>query len=184
MSSRPPCGNRDSGAEVAALVRQLHETQQRLRELTDDQAGTVAHSGSRSCLLPLAEEKLRVNELAQGGFAATQKALLDALPAHIALVDAEGVIRSVNEAWRRFAVHNVLALPSFGIGANYVDTCKRATGECSEEAAAAAEGVRQVLAGATAHFGGSSTPATLRMKNAGSGWRSRRSAKIDGPAPW
>jgi PAS domain-containing protein len=50
-----------------------------------------------------AEDKLRHSEAAQRELAERQKAILNALPAQIALIDAQGLIISVNENWRRFA---------------------------------------------------------------------------------
>ena len=86
-------------------------------------------------------------ERAQRQMADTQTSILNALPAHIALVDSEGVIVSVNEAWRRFATANVLQGTAFCVGQNYLTVCERATGDCSEEAREAAAGIRRVLAG-------------------------------------
>ena len=40
--------------------------------------------------------------------ATTHASILNALPAHIALIDRKGVIVSVNEAWRHFATANAM----------------------------------------------------------------------------
>ncbi len=68
------------------------------------------------------------------------------------MLDAKGVIVSVNQAWRDFAMKNSLQGSNFGIGQNYVEMCERATGECAEEAHAVAEGIRQVIQGQATHF--------------------------------
>lgn len=95
----------------------------------------------------------RVNaEQAQRRMADRQMAILNALTAHIALVDAEGVIVSVNAAWRRFATANVLQGPDFCVGQNYLTVCEQATGGCSAEAKLAAAGIRGVLAGEAKEF--------------------------------
>lgn len=99
-----------------------------------------------------AEEKLRQSEIAQRDLAAMQTTILNALPAHIALLDAEGVILSVNEAWQRFATANLLQGPEFSLGQNYLEVCTRAQGDCSEEAEAVAAGIRQVLRGEDGEF--------------------------------
>lgn len=83
---------------------------------------------------------------------ATQMSILDALPAHIALVDGEGRILAVNDSWRRFANANAMQSASFGVGDNYLNVCDRAQGECAEEAVVVAAGIRQVLSGAIAQF--------------------------------
>jgi two-component system, cell cycle sensor histidine kinase and response regulator CckA len=71
--------------------------------------------------------------------------ILDAIPAHVALIDTEGVIQALNESWRRFATANVLQSTDFFLGENYLEVCERATGHCSDEAKEAAAGIRRVL---------------------------------------
>jgi PAS domain S-box-containing protein len=98
------------------------------------------------------EQKLRESEDAQRRLAETQIAILNALPAHITLVDTEGRIVSVNESWRRFASANLMSGNDFGVGQNYLDVCKKAHGEHSAEASVTALGIQQVLRGETREF--------------------------------
>jgi diguanylate cyclase (GGDEF)-like protein/PAS domain S-box-containing protein len=72
---------------------------------------------------------------------------LDALPAHIAILNAEGTIIAVNAAWRYFAHENGYADPHAGVGANYLGVCDRATGDDVTEARQMAAGIRRVLSG-------------------------------------
>jgi len=72
-------------------------------------------------------------------------ALLDALPAHVAVVDAEGTILDVNEAWQQFAAAQGSKLRG-SIGANYLTVCAQAP-SAAPEAATAEAGLRAVLAG-------------------------------------
>ena len=74
-------------------------------------------------------------------------AILHALPAHIAVVDSEGVILSVNKSWKRFAIANVFQRIDFVVGSNYLEVCEQTHGGCAEEAKILAEGLRAVLAG-------------------------------------
>lgn len=76
-----------------------------------------------------------------------QTALLDALPANIALLDAGGVILAVNKAWRRFAHDNGLRHAEHGVGLNYLDVCDQASGADAALAESVAAGLRAVLAG-------------------------------------
>jgi PAS domain-containing protein len=78
------------------------------------------------------------------------RSTLDALSTHIAILDEKGLILATNRAWREFAFANS-AKSSFGIGANYLDVCDRATGPCGEEAAAVV-GIRAVIAGEQGEF--------------------------------
>ena len=82
----------------------------------------------------------------------SMQAILDAQPAHIALLDPEGRVVLDSEAWRRFAVAN----PSFGdafvICQDYLSLCTGALGDCADEAMAASHGIRAVLAGELPQF--------------------------------
>lgn len=51
--------------------------------------------------------------------ASQQTAILNAIPAHIALLNHEGIIIDVNEGWRQFAIKNNLTDPDFCIGKTY-----------------------------------------------------------------
>ncbi len=70
---------------------------------------------------------------------------LDALSAHIAILDKTGTIVTVNSAWRRFGQANGLTLPHWGVGTNYIEICNRARGADREEATSAARGILDVL---------------------------------------
>ncbi len=69
---------------------------------------------------------------------------LDALSAHLAVVDRTGAIVAVNQAWRRFAAGNGHA--GAADGGNYLQVCDGA-GVDVPFAAEAAAGIRAVLAG-------------------------------------
>jgi PAS domain S-box-containing protein len=84
--------------------------------------------------------------------ATKQAAILDALPAHIALLDTRGMIISVNQAWRDFADANALQGPEYVIGLSYLDICDSAQGDSSAEAHQAATGIRSVLDGVAKSF--------------------------------
>ncbi len=82
----------------------------------------------------------------------TRQALINSLPAHIALLDAGGVIIDVNDQWRHFGRENDYADPDSGLGLDYLRICRDAHGDHAEEAAAAAEGLRTVLTGERESF--------------------------------
>lgn len=54
------------------------------------------------------------------------KATVNALGAHIAILDENGRIMSVNTAWKRFADENGLKIPEYGVGASYLQVCDMA----------------------------------------------------------
>jgi diguanylate cyclase (GGDEF)-like protein/PAS domain S-box-containing protein len=136
----------DATDEISALIATLHETGQRLEELTAGEVDTVADRAGRPFVLHRAQEQMRHSEDAK------QAAILNALPAHIALLDTFGVIVAVNEAWRRFAVANELHSPGHAIGANYLAVCDSARGDDAREAHQAAAGIRSVLGGEAKNF--------------------------------
>jgi len=132
--------------DISGLIETLRETDRRLEELTAGEVDAVTDHDGRAFLLRHAQGSLRESE------ASRQAAILDALPAHIALLDAQGGIVSVNEAWRRFAGGNVLQDPGYGIGINYLDVCDSARGDDASSASQAAAGIRAVLEGSAPGF--------------------------------
>ncbi|MBA3868072.1 MAG: PAS domain S-box protein, partial [Anaerolineae bacterium] len=87
-----------------------------------------------------AEEALRESER----FA---RSVVDALSAHIAILDETGQIIAVNKGWRLFASSNNAVLISVMEEANYLQVCETAVGAGAEEAAAFAAGIRAVIQG-------------------------------------
>jgi signal transduction histidine kinase len=77
---------------------------------------------------------------------------LDSLSAHIAILDESGEIIAVNGMWRAFAEANGSDPEGVSEGANYLRACESAAGLHVEEAAAFAEGIRDVLSGRRANF--------------------------------
>lgn len=132
--------------EVGALIEVLHATEQRLEELTGGEVDAVTSKTGRTILLRRAQDNLRLHE------ASKQSAILNALPAHIALLDAQGIIISVNDAWQRFASANVLHSANFGMGLDYLAVCDAAIGDAASEGHTVAEGIRAVLQGQVPSF--------------------------------
>ncbi|RKG67506.1 PAS domain S-box protein [Corallococcus sp. CA054B] len=82
------------------------------------------------------------------------RSTLDSLSTHIAILDGQGTILAVNAAWKRFAHDNGCADENArcGVGANYLEVTEAAKGENAEEAAAVAQGIRDILAGRSESF--------------------------------
>jgi C4-dicarboxylate-specific signal transduction histidine kinase len=74
-------------------------------------------------------------------------AVLDAIPAHLAVLDETGCIVTVNRGWRRFARENGAsdALRE-GVGVDYLAACRQADGDALEDGRLAADGIGGVLA--------------------------------------
>jgi PAS domain S-box-containing protein len=70
------------------------------------------------------------------------RTVLDSLPAHIAVLDKEGNIVSVNIAWEKFGLHHhACVLPRLSVGENYLEPSRH------PDAAKAVKGIRALLAG-------------------------------------
>lgn len=82
-----------------------------------------------------------------------ERDVLDSLPAHIAVLDKEGMILAVNEPWLQFAKAN--GNPDAGkIGekVNYLEVCRATAHDGDFYAKVALEGLQAVLSGKQKHF--------------------------------
>ena len=64
---------------------------------------------------------------------------------HLAVLDENGLIITVNKAWRQFADANGLAWDDYGAGRSYLEVCELAKGDNAIEARAALKGIRGVM---------------------------------------
>jgi diguanylate cyclase (GGDEF)-like protein/PAS domain S-box-containing protein len=81
-----------------------------------------------------------------------QAAVLNALPAHVALIDTSGIITSVNNAWRHFGDMNGSHSPGHEVGSNYLTVCDNSNDGGAALAHLAATGIRAVLAGTVPRY--------------------------------
>lgn len=77
---------------------------------------------------------------------------LDALAAHVAILDDRGRIIGVNAAWRNFADDNGFNDANYGIGTNYLKVCDAAAQLRSKDAPVVANGIRQIMTGKLSEF--------------------------------
>ena len=82
------------------------------------------------------------------------QAVLDSLPEHVAVLDADGRIGLVNRAWREFASGNGdPQLSASGPGSNYLGACAMNAGAADARyASRAKDGIQAVLDGREEHF--------------------------------
>jgi PAS domain S-box-containing protein len=78
---------------------------------------------------------------------ALRSAIFGSLYGPVAAIDRDGVIIAVNESWTRFAQDNGGDVERVGVGASYVEVCRRAAAQGSEDAARALEAICLVLHG-------------------------------------
>jgi signal transduction histidine kinase/integral membrane sensor domain MASE1 len=84
---------------------------------------------------------------------ALNRAVLGSLSGAVAVVDREGVIVRVNEAWIQLSRgRSGILLPAFEMGGNYLEACRRDAEAGIVEAQAALEGLEAVLEGTRRGF--------------------------------
>lgn len=134
--------------DLARLVRQLAEAEAALHAhlttLVDAPVDQDEFANPQQHLL--AHEDLPPKQ------AGIQTAILNALPSHIALIDATGMILAVNYAWRCYARESAIHHPLFGMGQNYLTLCEQAKGVGAADARVSAAGLRRILNGEITHF--------------------------------
>jgi diguanylate cyclase (GGDEF)-like protein/PAS domain S-box-containing protein len=79
------------------------------------------------------------------------QATIDALSAHVCVLDEKGIIVSVNRIWREFAEANPPLIQDYGLGANYLEICENAANERCGDALTAAKAIRMVMSGEESH---------------------------------
>ena len=76
------------------------------------------------------------------------QAVIDAMPANIAIIDLSGTIQIVNNAWCSFAEENNAAHLRFSsVGCNYLEICHQAVAAGAPQAELALQGIKSVLSG-------------------------------------
>lgn len=105
--------------------------------------------------------------------------VLNALSAHVALLDGEGKIIGTNLEWREYGEANAIGSPPETIGTNYLAVCDAAEGESSDEAKAAAMGIRSVISGEAEEYTVEYPCHSEEEKR----WFFMRAVRLDGPGP-
>ena len=146
MSTAIPIAQPPAAAEIRALIAALSSADARLDVLLGGAVDTVADGEGRLFLLRRAQDDLHRSE------AAHQAAILDGMPAHVAVLDSQGRIVSVNAGWKKFGLDNGLRTERAAVGSSYLAACDRGTGADAALAAQAAEGIRSVLSGKAGSF--------------------------------
>jgi PAS domain S-box-containing protein len=126
------------------MIRYVHER----GELTLDESGAPARlSGT---VQDITDRRLADEARAQAEHLA--KSTVDALSAHIAILDQDGLILAVNGSWRNFAEQNEGSLSHLCEGVNYLDVCDQVDDADSCGAQEVAQGIRSVLSGKLSEF--------------------------------
>jgi len=137
-------------------VEDLKHSEVALRQAYNEVEQCVARrtkelrEANENLLQEIASHKLAVESLRESE--RLSQATLDALSAHIAVLDETGVIIAANRAWRAFAAANPPLSAPVNEGANYLAVCDVAIGPDAAVAAGVAAQIRTVLAGAASEI--------------------------------
>ncbi|HSG93495.1 MAG TPA: diguanylate cyclase, partial [Methylotenera sp.] len=138
--------------ELNDLVNELREIEARISELTGDTVDTVIDQHGMPFMLSQAQHELRERAEIHRQYAEQQADILNTIPANITLLDGEGNLITVNDAWREFAKANDNTDVVFGIGKNYLKMCEATSGDDAQGALIVAAGIRSVLLGQKSSF--------------------------------
>lgn len=133
-------------ADATRLVVNLEATPLHRNETVQDQ-----HEDE--LLVTVSDITLRVNAEEELNKSRTFiRSVIDSLTAHVCVLDENGIILTVNDAWRKFAAANPPVKSNICEGTDYLAVCDNVQGEEAEMAHAFAEGIRSVLQGETDLF--------------------------------
>ncbi len=93
----------------------------------------------------IAEQQLEKSFSEKRALAERMSAIINTLPANIALLNQKGVIVDVNDAWRNFADGNAYTGNNYCVNENYITVAKRSLGRDKEDGSKVATGIKAVL---------------------------------------
>lgn len=135
------------------LERQQDDLALAYSELERKVADRTAELTAANAKLRLEVEERRKAQVALSASEQFLKETLDALTAHIAILDHDGVIVAVNEAWRTFGTARGLEAPDAGVGLNYLEQCGNGMNVSpQDDIEKTAQGVRDVVSGRCDRF--------------------------------
>ncbi len=124
----------------AQLVEELLKAHLRIAELEDGNQSDGREFETNS-LKATAAQNDRFNQ-----------AVLDSLPANVAILDHQGKIVAVNQAWQGFAQENGADPARVGVGQNYLKICRAASGPSAEGAGECLVALQAILEGSVPEF--------------------------------
>jgi len=118
--------------------------------------------------------------MVETGGALPQK-IINSVSAEIAVLDREGTIVMTNESWNRFARENQAGNSDMaGVGVNYLEVCRTASGESSEGAQEVLTGLESVLNGSVHNFAFEYPCHSPTVRR----WFLLQASGLDNPAGW
>lgn len=132
----------------AILALQQGRLDQPVAVVARDEFGDLADGFNRMLgSLKEHEQSLQQQQRSLATSLEQQQAILNTLPANIALLDRDGKVVETNAGWQAFARDNDYRSPDHGRESNYLAVCDAATGVDADVAAEVARGLRAILSG-------------------------------------
>lgn len=145
----------DTDQDVTTLQTQLKLARARIAMLEQqlEQASTTHTPAAQAPSIRLTPTTSETSEQSVQGIQHFLYSTLDALAAHVVVLDSSGIISHANAAWTRFAeLNDAPGHVKHYIGTNYLDVCESASGKDSEEGPLVAHGIRAVISGERDEF--------------------------------
>ena len=145
-----PISNRELLSRVKAMLR-IRNTEKELKQHKNN-LEILVRERTKELEIEILERKNLDEALSESK--AFSKSVLNSLSAHIAVVDYQGKIIAVNEAWKNYArSNNCIDFASVIQGSNYFTSCKRAIDLYDDDhARQALNGILGVLSGSIPYF--------------------------------
>jgi PAS domain-containing protein len=115
--------------------------------LAQDLGASIIHSFPQlpGSLIPPSQEGSVHGEDVQRQAMEMQRSILDAIPAHLAVLDRSGSIIFINESWRRFLGRPKGSCEYVEMGQNYIEYCELADHAFDGMGPQVAAGIRKVM---------------------------------------
>ncbi|MBB6226742.1 signal transduction histidine kinase/CheY-like chemotaxis protein [Polymorphobacter multimanifer] len=110
-------------------------------------AALVRKLEEKSIELETSNLLLREEARARQRLLTMRDAILDSLPAQVALIDHEGIVVAVNSSWEAFLAARGRLTPNMVVGGNYLVACRNLDVVLAEVGLSTLKGVEDVLAG-------------------------------------
>ncbi len=120
--------------------------------LLKDRLTRLGPAVSNALRMRMERDEKRAIEQTQRRLAEVNSAILSSMPAHVALIDADGRIVAVNEAWQRNGAPLSFDDPACKIGESYLEVCKRAASSHPGDTVQVVQGLTALLEGRRGHF--------------------------------
>ena len=100
----------------------------------------------------MAEQRLKTSLVEKQSLAERLSAIINTLPANIALLDKNGIVMDVNDAWRNFTDENGFIGKDHGIGDDYIAAAEQSKSGDEHDAMLVSMGIQSVLTGRDDEF--------------------------------